>query len=51
MHIKAIIIMLQTTKMVKCEVKHLEFEYQVLQVLVCEALSTSLFAKPQSSQP
>lgn len=51
MHIKAIIIMLWTTKVAKCDVKHLEFESQVFLVPACEALSMSLFSEPQFSQP
>lgn len=51
MHIKTVIIMLQTTKAVKCcEDKHLRFESGVVLVIVCEAPSMPLFSETQSSQ-
>lgn len=51
MHIKAIIIRLQTTKAMKCcEDKHLRFEARVVLALACVALSMSLFSESQSSQ-
>lgn len=52
MHIKTVIIMLQTTKAVKCrEDKHLRFESPVVLVtIVCEAPSMPLFSETQSSQ-